>query len=210
MEKLPSRLRIHSDGKIGQGAFGSVYRVCQDDNCDLALKIFPKWYEEDFGECQATSQASDAGLAPRFHRCWSAGDEVLLLMDLHGISLPQYLAVETRDRRKLALDSFRRLEQKILERGYPRDPNDENFVIRECPDRKINPQVLAVDWTLGGEKKQPISLREKLLLQKRTHDEVEAAIKSLEKSVEWIAREPSRLKTARDKVRWLRQWENCQ
>lgn len=207
--KKSQPLTIHKDNKIGQGAFGSVYRVCQDDNCDLALKVFPQWYEDQYGECEGTSEAASAGLAPKFHGCFSmGGDNVGMLMDLHGISLLQYLVAE-RDtkKRQQVIESFKHLQREILERGLTRDSNNENYVVKECRNHILEPQVLGVDWVKLSPKKEEkkTSLLQKALLQKRIQD----LVHTLEQEAEWIRAVPAREKIAQQKLKWLREWEHC-
>lgn len=211
-------LFLHQDGKIGQGAFGSVYRVCQDskENCNLALKVIPKWYEEEVGECKGTEKASRQGWAPHFRGCralpdsWSSqfhlleGQEYIgLLMDLHGMALSDYLlAVDDDEKIKKVLASFQQLEKQLILHKVPRDPNSANYVVKEHPV-----QVLGIDWVDWKDQNKSVSLLEKLKLQKQAHDQTEKRVAQVLAEAQLTKESPPRVKTAKEKLKWLHDWE---
>lgn len=211
MNPLPSTIHLHKDNKIGEGAFGSVYRVCDGANCNLVLKVTPKRIAKKSGECEGTGTASQKHFAPHFYGCyelpstWPNGENSLgLLMDLHGISLPDYLEAlssSESELKKRAMLAYVNLFKKIKMAKMVRDRNPFNYVIRECnKDTKgKNLNVLGIDW--GN------------LTSNAPVTETEAE-KQAEKSLQDLQGEiakftPQEKANALEKLAWLRSWETC-
>jgi hypothetical protein len=229
--ELPPYFTVAQDGKIGQGAFGSVYRVCDKrasvpENCNLVMKVFPKWYQDEHDECLATAVASLKSFGPRFHGCWrlprrwksklvlpdSDAEYMAMILDLHGISLLQYLAAETsQTKREKALQSLQELKTRMLESGFSHDINNENYVVKEYHDKKFAPQVAAIDWrkedlpSLSPLYQLESKLQVKLARTKQLHD----FLYNLQRDVSAIKSQPAKLRTAQSRLKWLLEWEKA-
>jgi hypothetical protein len=225
--ELPPYFTVAQDGKIGQGAFGSVYRVCDKrasvpENCNLVMKVFPKWYQDEHDECLATAVASLKSFGPRFHGCWRLprrwkfklpdpdAEYMAMILDLHGISLLQYLAAEpNQTKREKALQSLQELKTRMLESGFSHDINNENYVVKEYHDQKFAPRVAAIDWkkedlpSLSPISKGESKLQGKLARTKQLHD----FLYNLQRNVSAIKLQPAKLRTAQSRLKWLRDWE---
>jgi hypothetical protein len=188
-------------------------------------------YEEDYAECAGTKVAAKKGVAPPFHGCYTLPDDQIgILMDLAGISLPQYLAAiaDEKDhevKQKRALDSFKQLFQKLIDLHLDnRDPNNENYLVRECSQgisaekghlEHIEPisgsetRVVGIDWTgqpSTAKINRPVA---PLLAKLRQAKQIQDAIYSLKQDAKHIQQEPPRLKQAKKRLLWLRDWEQC-
>lgn len=234
------RFILHPDQKLGQGAYGSVYRICdlfespKKPNCNLVMKVFPKWYQHEHDECLATAVAGLKSFGPAFHGCWPLSESWIkqlhqdlpdpsqeyigMILDLGGMSLLQYLlTLKDPSQRRDIYERIGNLYARILSDSFSHDNNYDNWIIKpRCHEGKITlkePQIYAIDWTkenlpiLPSIPPKERKLQDRLLIQKKVFD----FIASLKNEVQKIEQEqPAKIKTALKRREWLQDWANNQ